>query len=147
MSQCQFVRVSDIHMLVAHQMHECSEQFGHTVSVKVHSLLTNTENILASRSRDLCDDTEIFNCVSDQSRCADNLLHLHHGDNVSDHHTQVNHVYKYLHRSSCKSPSKLVIIGAFATDISHRDKCLDSANSNIGWSITDHMGRKLLVLS
>ena len=59
----QVVQVSDTHMLVAHQMHQCSVQFGHTVSVMIHNHLTNTENTPVSKSRVLCDDSETYNCV------------------------------------------------------------------------------------
>ena len=104
----QVVQVSDTRMLVAHQMHQCSGQFGHIVSVEVHNLLTNIENIPMRKRRDLCDDSETYNCVSDQSRYADNLLHLYHEDNVGGHHIQANHVYKYLHGISCKTQSSLL---------------------------------------
>ena len=96
----QFVLALDAQLLVAHLKHQHNVQFCHIASLKVHNLLTNTGNILVSRSRDLSDDGETYSCAHGQNRCADSRLHLHHAGNVADHHTQVNHAHMYHHYSS-----------------------------------------------
>ena len=96
----QFVLALDTHMLLAHPKHRHNVQFCHTISLKVHNLLTNTGSILVSRSRVLSDDSETYSCAHGQNRCADSRLHLHPAGNVADHHTQVSHAHMCHHDSS-----------------------------------------------